>query len=87
MLWAGAGTYRGLSQLKVKRTFKLTKEVHCIVECLRWALLGHEQGQTPDSIKRSYENTPLGKPSLKSTVFTNFPVWGLNKVSFFPAYL
>jgi hypothetical protein len=29
----------------------------------------HEQGQTPDSLKRSYENAPLGQKWLKYAVF------------------
>jgi hypothetical protein len=33
------------------------------------AILVHEQGQTPDSLKRSYENAPLGQKWLKYAVF------------------
>ena len=43
-------------------------------------ILVHEQGQTPDSLKRSYENAPLGQKWLVSAVFTNCPVWGLIKL-------
>ena len=32
------------------------------------AILVHEQGQTPDSLKRSYENPPLGQKWLKYAV-------------------
>ena len=32
------------------------------------AILVHEQGQTPGSLKRCYENVPLGKKWLKYAV-------------------
>jgi len=62
------------------------------------AILVHEQEQTPDSSKRSYENAPLGQECLRYAVFLdlrkwlipaicfNCPVWGLNKVSYFAVY-
>jgi hypothetical protein len=38
------------------------------------ALLVHEQGQTPDSLKRWYENASLGQKWLILALFTNCSV-------------
>jgi hypothetical protein len=41
---------------------------HRLATCPAKAILVDEQGQTPDSLKRSYENAPLGQKWLKSVV-------------------
>jgi hypothetical protein len=42
-----------------------------LVTCISPAkvILAHEQGQTPDSLKRSYENASLGQQWLRYAVF------------------
>ena len=41
---------------------------HRLATCPAKAILVHEQGQTPDSLKRSYENAPLGQKWAKYAV-------------------
>ena len=55
-------------ELKTVDIFDRAKQFAVLVGCLKKAILVHEQGQSPDSLKRSYENAPLGQKWFKFAV-------------------